>query len=84
MVLTQKEIEQFKKLPTGNVCDANGKAVGDRDGVVVVAQEKVSEAPAGAQAIFDKEIKVREMLQQGKTSLEIYGFDAILQQKEKK
>jgi len=58
--------------------------VGDRDGVVVVAQEKVPGVLAGAQAIFDKEIKVREMLHHGKTSLEIYGFDVILQQKEKK
>ncbi len=52
--------------------------VGDRDGVVVVPQERASQVLAAAQAIFDKEIKIREMLSQGKTTLEIYGFDKLL------
>ena len=55
--------------------------VGDRDGVVVVAQENVREVLKGALAIFEKEMKVREMLAQGKTTLEIYGFDKVIDQK---
>jgi 4-hydroxy-4-methyl-2-oxoglutarate aldolase len=55
--------------------------VADRDGVVVIEQEKIHEVLKRALAIFDKEIKVREMLAQGKTTLEIYGFDKIVDQK---
>jgi 4-hydroxy-4-methyl-2-oxoglutarate aldolase len=58
--------------------------VGDRDGVVVVAQEKAREVLRAANAIFQKEIKIREMLHQGKTTLEIYGFNTILEQKKNK
>jgi 4-hydroxy-4-methyl-2-oxoglutarate aldolase len=57
--------------------------VGDRDGVVVVPQEKVREVLKAAQTIFDKEIKVKEMLRQGKTTLEIYGFDKLIERKTK-
>lgn len=55
--------------------------VGDRDGVVVVSQAKVPEVLSRAQAIFDKETTIRELLKQGKSAMEIYGFDAKLQQK---
>lgn len=58
--------------------------VGDRDGVVVVPREKMEQVCAAAQAIAEKEIKVREMLRQGKTTLEIFGFDKIIAQKESK
>lgn len=58
--------------------------VGDRDGVVVVPQEKAREVLQAAQAIFDKEIKIKEMLSQGKTTLEIFGFDRLIEQKTKK
>jgi 4-hydroxy-4-methyl-2-oxoglutarate aldolase len=57
--------------------------VGDRDGVVVVSQEKTREVLKAAQTIFDKEIKVKEMLRQGKTTLEIYGLDKVIEQKTK-
>ena len=56
--------------------------VGDRDGVVVIARDKAREVLAKAQAIFDREIRVRELLRQGKTTLEIYGLDKILQRKQ--
>jgi 4-hydroxy-4-methyl-2-oxoglutarate aldolase len=55
---------------------------GDRDGVVVIPQETWREVLERAEAIFDREIKVREMLHQGKTTLEIFGFDKVLAQKE--
>lgn len=54
---------------------------GDRDGVVVVEQEKARDVLQAAQALFQKEIKVREMLHQGKSTLEIYGFDKLIEQK---
>jgi 4-hydroxy-4-methyl-2-oxoglutarate aldolase len=47
----------------------------------VVAQANAREVLARAQAIFDKEIKIRELLKQGKSALEIYGFDVKLGQK---
>lgn len=55
--------------------------VGDRDGVVVVPAEKARAVLERAKAIAAKETQVREMLRQGKTTLEIYGFDKLLQQK---
>lgn len=55
--------------------------VGDRDGVVVIPWEKAREVLERAQAIAAREIQVREMLRQGKTTLEIYGFDKLLEQK---
>lgn len=55
--------------------------VGDRDGVVVVPQAKACDVLDRAQAIFNKEIKVRELLKQGKSAIEIYGFNVKLQQK---
>lgn len=58
--------------------------VGDRDGVVVVPQEKAREVLQAAQAIFDKELKIKEMLHQGKTTLEIFGFDKRIEEKSKK
>jgi 4-hydroxy-4-methyl-2-oxoglutarate aldolase len=57
---------------------------GDRDGVVVVEQEKARDVLQAAQALFQKEIKVREMLHQGKSTLEIYGFDKLIEQKKMK
>lgn len=56
--------------------------VGDRDGIVVVAQEVAAQVLERALAIFDKEIKIVEMLRAGKTTLEIYGFDKVLASKE--
>ncbi len=58
--------------------------VGDRDGVVVVAQDKAGDVLERALAIFEKEIKIVEMLRQGKTTLEIYGFDRLLEKKQGK
>lgn len=56
--------------------------VGDRDGVVVIAQEKIDEVLQRALAIYDREVEIVEMLHQGKSTLEIYGFDKLIQQKE--
>ncbi len=55
--------------------------VGDRDGVVVVQQEKARDVLKRAQAIFDREVKIMDLLHQGKTTLEIYEFDKLLESK---
>ena len=49
--------------------------VGDRDGVVIIPQEKIEETIEKAIAREAKEERVREQLRQGKTSLQIYGWD---------
>jgi len=49
--------------------------VGDRDGVVVVPQDKALDTIAKAQAREEKEEGVRKQLLAGKTSIEIYGWD---------
>ena len=53
--------------------------VGDCDGVVVIPQECEDEVIEKACAKFDKEKKIVEELKAGKTTLEIYGFDRLIQ-----
>jgi 4-hydroxy-4-methyl-2-oxoglutarate aldolase len=57
--------------------------IGDRDGVVVVPREKAGEVLERARDIAAREVKIREMLRQGKTTLEIYGFDKLIEQKKR-
>ena len=49
--------------------------VGDRDGVVVIPKDRLSEVLSKATAREAKEAKTREELQKGLTSLQIYGWD---------
>ncbi len=49
--------------------------VGDVDGVVVVAQERIAETLDAAQQRETKEAAVLERLRRGETTLEIYGWD---------
>ena len=49
--------------------------VGDRDGVVVVPQNRIEEAIEKSKARELKEENVRQQLREGKTSLQIYGWD---------
>ncbi len=68
-------------IQCGGVMVAPGDImVGDRDGVVVPAA-RAAEALEKARAIFQKEIHVRDLLRQGKTTMEIYGFDKLLKDK---
>lgn len=55
--------------------------VGDCDGIVVVPREKEDEVFSKANAIYEKEIKVEEMLYAGKSTMEIYGFDKLVEAK---
>lgn len=56
---------------------------GDCDGVVVVRKEDEDKIFEKAQAKFQKEIKVVEQLKAGMTTLEIYGFDKLIEKKMK-
>lgn len=56
---------------------------GDCDGVVVIRQEDEDAVFAAAEAKFQKEIGIVEQLKAGKTTLEIYGFDRVIEGKTK-
>ncbi|MBQ3664187.1 MAG: 4-carboxy-4-hydroxy-2-oxoadipate aldolase/oxaloacetate decarboxylase [Clostridia bacterium] len=51
---------------------------GDCDGVVVVPQEKEDQVFEKAMAKYNRESEIREALNAGKTTLEIYGFDKLI------
>ncbi len=53
--------------------------LGDCDGVVVVPREVEDQVFAAAQAKFEKEEHIVELLKEGKTTLEIYGFDTLIE-----
>ena len=53
--------------------------IGDCDGVVVVPKEQEDDVITKARAKFEKEQHIAELLKQGKTSLEIYGFDSLIE-----
>ena len=57
--------------------------LGDCDGVVVVPQEFEDEVFAKAQAKFDKEQHIIEQLKAGKTTLEVYGFNELIEKLKK-
>jgi 4-hydroxy-4-methyl-2-oxoglutarate aldolase len=48
--------------------------VGDRDGVVVIPREKAGFVLEQARVIAEREIKVKELLREGKTTVEILGL----------
>ncbi len=49
--------------------------IGDRDGVMVVPQDRIDEAIEKSEAREQKEANVRARLNEGETSLQIYGWD---------
>lgn len=57
---------------------------GDCDGVVVIPKEREDEVFAKALAKFDYEIEVREKLLSGMSTMEVYGFDKLVEKKLKK
>ncbi len=54
---------------------------GDCDGVVVIPQEHEDEVFKKALDKFEHEIEIIKALKEGKTTLEIYGFDKIIEKK---
>ena len=57
--------------------------LGDCDGVVVIPREAEDDVFEKAQAKFDKEAHIVEQLKAGKTTLEIYGFNGLIEKLEK-
>ena len=56
--------------------------LGDCDGIVVVRQEQEDDVFEKALAKFEKEQHIVEQLLAGKTTLEIYGFDKLIERLE--
>lgn len=56
----------------------NDMIIGDRDGIAVVEQEKISEVLEKAEAIAAKEVHVLELLKQNKSTIEIYQFEKLI------
>jgi len=53
--------------------------LGDGDGVVIVAHQELAEVLKKCKFRKEKEEKIKEELKRGKSTLELYGFDKILQ-----
>jgi 4-hydroxy-4-methyl-2-oxoglutarate aldolase len=65
----------------GTIVNSGDIVVGDADGVVVVPLERGREVLEKALAIAAKEENVKRLLAQGKTTLEIYCLDKIIEAK---
>ena len=78
---TQKEEVGVSGQPVmcgGLLVSTGDMIIGDRDGVVVVAKEKIQDVLEKAMAIAAKEEKVLQMLKEGKTTIEIYQFSKLV------
>ena len=56
---------------------------GDCDGVVVIPQKYEDDVLAAAMQKYQKEQEILKLLDAGKTTLEIYGFDKLIEKKKK-
>ena len=65
----------------GTLVNPGDIVVGDDDGVVVIPQQEMRTAVARSKERAKKEEEVRKLIQQGKSTLEIYGFDKVIKQK---
>ncbi len=54
---------------------------GDCDGVVVIPQDVEDEVFTAANKKYEKEQEILKMLENGMTTLEIYGFDKLIEKK---
>ena len=61
--------------------DPGDVVLGDADGVVVVSQKDLAEVLKKCKLRKEKEERIKKELQMGKSTLELYGFDKILQAK---
>lgn len=52
--------------------------IGDDDGVVVIPKDRVEETLKSGEARDQKEDGIKQMIEEGKSTIEIYGFDKIL------
>lgn len=53
--------------------------LGDCDGVVVIAKEHEEEVYRSSKKKFEKEQLIVQQLKEGKSTIEIYGFEKLLQ-----
>lgn len=54
--------------------------VGDEDGVVVIPRARAGEVLEMGRQREAREARVRELIEEGKTTVEIFGFDRVLEQ----
>lgn len=81
---TVKESLGFINKPVlcgGLIVNPGDIVVGDDDGVVVVPRNIAEDAADKAEAREKREEEVKKLIQQGKSTMEIYGFDKVLRQK---
>ena len=72
-----------KPVTAGGVTVKTGDIIfGDCDGIVVIPEEDSEKVFEKAEAKYAKEQKIREELLAGKSSMEIYGFDKLVEQKQ--
>ena len=55
--------------------------VGDRDGVVCIPREKVTLVLKKAEEIIQREIKYLDELKNGRSTMDVLGFNRIMEQK---
>ncbi len=65
----------------GVTVHAGDVILGDADGVVVVSQRDLAEVLEKCKLRKEKEERIKKELQMGKSTLELYGFDKILEAK---
>jgi 4-hydroxy-4-methyl-2-oxoglutarate aldolase len=63
----------------GTMVNPGDLIVGDGDGVTVVARQDVAWVVEKCRQREEKEEKISRQLKEGKTTLELYGFSAILE-----
>jgi 4-hydroxy-4-methyl-2-oxoglutarate aldolase len=63
----------------GVIVNPGDIVVGDRDGLVIVAKEEVADVIALSRKREDKEIKFRESLKAGKSTIDLLGLSEILE-----
>lgn len=62
----------------GVLVKPNDIVVGDRDGVVVISQQNAKQVLEKTIAIVASEKQVRQLIEQGKTTMEIFGFEQLV------
>ena len=69
-------------IQCGGVCvHPNDIMVGDRDGVVCIPREKVTLVLKNAEEIIQREKKYLEELKNGRSTMDVLGFNRIMEQK---
>lgn len=80
---TKKTFGQINKsiICGGALINPGDIIIGDDDGVVIIPQEKLQVVITKGIEREEREEEVRKLIEQGKTTMEIFGFDKILKEK---